>query len=117
MKRPLSAIIKEMVLTILRRPGAPPSAEAAHAALLLAHIAWNRRTDSEAPDYRLMLGEFEASNPNLWDELKSTDPASFIIGMINAISLSAACVGTTFPLNGCEGSPDFAAAPSRLLMW
>lgn len=78
MKRPLSAIIKAMAFTILRRPEAPPSAEAAHAALLLAHIAWNRRTDSRAPDYRLMLGEFEASNPNLWDELTSTDPDELI---------------------------------------
>lgn len=78
MTRPLSAIIKEMASTILRRPEAPPSSEAAHAALLLAHIAWNRRNDTQTPDYRPMLGEFEASNPSLWDELKSTDPDELI---------------------------------------
>lgn len=78
MTRPLSAIIKEMAFTILRRPEAPPSSEAAHAALLLAHIAWNRRSDSQTLDYRPMLREFEASNPNLWDGLKSTDPDELI---------------------------------------
>ncbi len=78
MKRPLSAIIKEMAFTVLRRPEAPPSSEAAHAALLLAHIAWNRRSDSQTPDYRSMLREFETSNPSLWDELKSSDPDELI---------------------------------------
>lgn len=78
MKRPLSAIIKEMAFTVLRRPGAPPSTEAAHTALLLAHIAWNRPTDTRTPDYRQMLSEFEASNPDLWDELTSNDPDELI---------------------------------------
>jgi hypothetical protein len=78
MDRPLSAIIKDMAFTVLRRPDATPSSEAAHAALLFAHIAWNRRTDSATPDYRHMLGEFEASNPRLWDELTSRDPDELI---------------------------------------
>jgi hypothetical protein len=46
MKRPLSAIIKEMAFTVLRRPEAPPSTETAHTALLLAHIGWNRPIDT-----------------------------------------------------------------------
>lgn len=78
MKRPLSAIIKEMAFTVLRRPEAVPSSEAAHAALLLAHIAWNRRSDRGTPHYRPMLSEFEASNPALWEELKSADPEELI---------------------------------------
>ena len=78
MRRPLSAIMKDMAFTILRRPEAVPSSEAAHAALLLAHLAWNRRVDTRMPDYRPMLGDFEASNPNLWAELISTDPEALI---------------------------------------
>lgn len=62
----------------LRRPEAVPSSEAAHAALLFAHIAWNRCADTERPDYRPILSEFEESNPHLWDELKSADPEELI---------------------------------------
>lgn len=77
MKRPLSAI-KDMAFRVLRRPEAPPSSEAAHAALLLPHIAWNGRADTRRPDYRPMPTEFEASNPNPWQELKSADPEELI---------------------------------------
>ncbi len=75
MRRPLSAIIKELLLTIFNQPEAVPSSEAAHAALLFAHVAWNRSGTAGTPDvgYRPMLREFEASNPRLWDELKSSD--------------------------------------------
>ena len=73
--RPLSEIIKKMACTLLKRPKAVPSTEAAHAALLLAHVAWNQTVSIEAPrpNYRQMLREFESSNPNLWDELTSSD--------------------------------------------
>jgi hypothetical protein len=70
--------MKEMAFTVLRRPEVLPP-EAAHTALLLAHIAWNRRTDNQTPDYRPMLKEFDASNPNLWNELKSADPDELIV--------------------------------------
>ena len=74
-KRPLSAIIKEMAVAALRQPKAAPSSEAAHAALLFAHVAWNQAGPVGAPgaDYRPMLRDFEASNPRLWNELKSSD--------------------------------------------
>lgn len=78
MKRPLSAIIKEMAFGVLRRPEVPPSSEAAHAVLLFAHIAWNRRADSRTPDYHAMPGELEASNPKQWEELTSADPDELI---------------------------------------
>jgi hypothetical protein len=54
MRRPLSAIIKEMSLTIFGHPEAVPSSEAAHAALLLAHVAWNRSRAIATPsvDFR-----------------------------------------------------------------
>ena len=83
MRRPLSAIIKEMSLTVLCEPDLVPSSEAAHAALLFAHIAWNRATDLKArsPDYRSLLRQFEASNPALWNELKSSDPEALVAGL------------------------------------
>lgn len=75
MRRPLSEIIKKMACAVASQPEAEPSFEAAHAALLFAHVAWNRAAGFGAPDpdYRPMLREFEASNPRLWDELKSSD--------------------------------------------
>ena len=80
MRRPLSAIIKEMSLTVLCEPDLVPSSEAAHAALLFAHVAWNRATDlkTPSPDYRSLVRQFEASNPGLWNELKSSDAEALV---------------------------------------
>ena len=74
-RRPLSELIKKLACTVLKRPKAVPSTEAAHAALLLAHVAWNQTVTLEATrlSHRPMLREFEASNPNLWNELTSCD--------------------------------------------
>lgn len=76
----LSAIIQEMAMTLLRRPDSPPSSEAAHAALLFAHVAWNKALgDEDARDnYRLVLSELEDHNPALWNEFKSTDHREII---------------------------------------
>ena len=80
MRRPLSAIIKDMSLTVLCEPDLVPSPEAAHAALLFSHIAWNQATGLRAPmpDYRQLIREFESSNPDLWTELTSSDGAALI---------------------------------------
>ncbi len=66
---------------MLKRPKAVPSTEAAHAALMLAHVAWNQTAVVEAPrpDYGPMLREFQTSNPELWEELISSD-AEVLIG-------------------------------------
>jgi hypothetical protein len=84
MRRPLSAIIKEMSLTIFNQPDTVPSSEAAHAALLFAHVAWNRSVVIGSPgvNYRPMLREFEASNPRLWDELKSSDAEALVTELV-----------------------------------
>ena len=70
-----------MACAVLSRPEAVPSSEAAHAALLFAHIAWNRAAAVGAPgaNYSPMLREFEGSNPRLWNELKSADAEALII--------------------------------------
>jgi hypothetical protein len=79
----LSEIMKEMAWTVLRDP-AQPSSEAAHAALLLAHVAWNRSLGEEvsAASYRQVLARLEESFPPLWRELKGTDPEKMIESLV-----------------------------------
>ena len=80
MRRPLSEIIKEMSCLLLTDPARVPSSEAAHASLLFAHTAWERATRPKipGPDYRPLLRQFEASNPALWNELKSADAEALV---------------------------------------
>jgi len=84
MTRALSDILKEMACTVLAQPEAEPSSEAPHAALLFAHVAWNRAVASEAPgvDYRFVLRQFEVSNPRLWNELRSSDAEALITELV-----------------------------------
>jgi hypothetical protein len=74
----------EMSCTVLSQPEAVPSSEAAHAALLFAHVAWNRAAapGERGPDYRPMLREFEVSNQHLWKELKSSDAEALITELV-----------------------------------
>ena len=37
----MSAIVKDMAMTLLKSRDSVPSGEAAHAALLFVHVAWN----------------------------------------------------------------------------
>jgi hypothetical protein len=73
--RKLSEIMKEMSETLLRSPRRVPSAEAAHVALLFAHVAWNESVglDHTRDGYRNVWEAIEAENPVLWDEFKSND--------------------------------------------
>jgi len=101
-----------MSCAVLSQPEAEPSAEAAHAALLFAHVAWNRAAvfGARGPDYRPMLREFEASNPRLWDELKSSDAEALVteLAASNRHTILtttgtwwyAACAATTCTSNG-----------------
>lgn len=62
----------EMAKTLLKDP-IDPSNEAAHAALLFAHIAWNKANgikDIFYKWYRKVLEEFEYFNQDLWDEFR-----------------------------------------------
>lgn len=79
MKQKLSEIMKEMAQTVLRNP-ISPSSEAAHAALLFAHIAWNRFLGATGSniDYKPLLEEFETSNPLFWKELRSDNSEKII---------------------------------------
>lgn len=72
MIKKMSAIMLEMAKTLLK-DFIDPSSEAAHAALLFAHVAWNEANgikDISYKWYKKVLKEFEYSNPDLWDEFK-----------------------------------------------
>jgi hypothetical protein len=82
--RKLSEVMKEMAETLLRKPSADPSSEAAHAALLIANITWNECVgiDHARKGYLLALEEFEASRPTLWNECHSRDIDVMIDGLV-----------------------------------
>jgi len=72
MIKKMSEIILEMAIMLLKDP-VNPSSEAAHAALLFAHAAWNKANGTKDISYgwyRKVLKEFEHSNPDLWGEFK-----------------------------------------------
>ena len=74
----MSEIMKELALMSFRNPQAIPSAEAAHAALLFAQVAWNRTLGHDSQDYKEILKVFLRSKPNLWSELISHDAEELI---------------------------------------
>ena len=84
MTKKLSDIMKEMAEAILVDPAGDFSDEAAHAALLLAHIAWNRSVSASQAtvDCHAVLHELEASNPALWSELRDDDPERLVAEMV-----------------------------------
>jgi len=71
----LSAIIVELAETVLVRPGHAVCDEAAHAALLLAHVAWNREIREDGPptrkQYETLLKRFAKSNRAFVKDLRS----------------------------------------------
>ncbi|WP_300458641.1 hypothetical protein [Desulfobacula sp.] len=81
----MSDILKEMALTVLKEPYAIPSSEAAHAALLLSHAAWNRSIGQifHDKDCQPILQEFEKSRPGFWSELKTKDWKSLVDDLMN----------------------------------
>ena len=74
----LSAIIKRIAMKMLKKTKKPPSSEAAHAALLLTHLGWNRALGYPEFEYEYLLESFEAERPSFWQELKSNDPEYLI---------------------------------------
>ncbi len=73
----LSAIIIEMAETVLARPGNMVCDEAAHVALLLAHVAWNREIQAHGlptrKQYEALLKEFAKSNREFVKDLRGHD--------------------------------------------
>ena len=78
--RKMSEVLLELAMSVFRDPAATPSYEAACAALLLAHVAWNQELlpESPMPKYKAILREFEKDRPKLRDELLSPRPERLI---------------------------------------
>ena len=72
MKNKLSEFVLKLALTIFRDPKIAPTSEAALAALLFVHVAWNRSLgENDAHiNYKSILQNFENLNPSLRNEFK-----------------------------------------------
>jgi len=84
-KKKMSQILKEMAMTLLKDPGAIPSSEAGHVALLLSHVAWNRAIGEAFTDAacRKILKELEQSRPSLWNEFTTKDWKAMVEDLIS----------------------------------
>ena len=84
-QKKMSDIFKEMAMTVLKNPNSIPSSEAAHAALLLSHVAWNRSIGEgfNHKDCEQLLRQFEKAQPNFWKELKSRNWESLVDDLIS----------------------------------
>ena len=82
----MSKVILALAEQALVQPTERSSREAVAAALLLAHVAWNRAVDPLGGDqvgyYRKVLGALEAENPNCLRELKATDCEAIIQDLV-----------------------------------
>lgn len=83
-RKEMSAILKEMALTTLVNPHAIPSSEAAAAALLLSHVAWQRANGDIFVDsaYEAALAEIQGERPDLWREFRSPDASKLISDLV-----------------------------------
>jgi hypothetical protein len=87
----MSEALRRIAEMSFRDPEARPSSEAAHAALLFAHVGWNRALGFGVDGYEVILRQFVESRPQLWSELRSSDPHVLIEAAYDAkLSLYAA---------------------------
>lgn len=80
----MSAILKEMALTVLVHPESVPSSEAKAAALLLSHVAWQRANGHSFPErmYARALADMQKARPDLRNELTSSDAEGMIAELV-----------------------------------
>jgi hypothetical protein len=82
----MSKLVLALAEQVLVQPTEKSSREAVAAALLLAHVAWNRAVDPLGGDqvgyYREVLGALEAENPKCLQELKATDREALIQDLV-----------------------------------
>ena len=82
----MSKLVLALAEEVLVQPTEKSSREAVAAALLLAHVAWNRAVDPLGGDqvgyYRKVLGALEAENPKCRGELKATDCEALIQDLV-----------------------------------
>ena len=84
--RKMSVVLRGLAERLLAQPSEKTSAEGVAAALLLAHVAWNRAVDPLGGDqvghYRKGLAALKAENPKYPRELKSTDAEAMISELV-----------------------------------
>ena len=82
----MSKLVLALAEQVLVQPTEKSSREAVAAALLLAHVAWNRAVDPLGGDqigyYQKVLGALEAENPKCLRELKTTDCEALIQDLV-----------------------------------
>lgn len=84
-RRKMSKILREMSERLPKIPRSVQSSEAAHVALMFAHIAWNEALGLGGPreTYRAAWKMIEAENPEMWSEFKSKDVESMIDKLVD----------------------------------
>ena len=82
----MSKVILALAEQALAQPTEKSSREAVAAALVLAHVAWNRAVDPLGGDqighYRKVLRALQAENPKCLRELKATDCEAMIQDLV-----------------------------------
>ena len=75
----MSEMLKEMSERLLRNPDGA-SSEAAHVALMFAHIAWNETVGlgDDRSGFSSAWETIEADNPEMWSDFKSHDVDAMI---------------------------------------
>ena len=83
----MSKVLLGLAERLLAQPAAKTSSEGCAAALLPAHVAWNRAVDPLGGDqvgqYRKALAVFKAENPKCLQELKSADCEAMIQELVD----------------------------------
>jgi len=78
----MSKVLLSLAERLLAQPVEKTSSEGAAAALLLAHVAWNRTVDPLVADhvghYRKLIAAFKAENPKCLKELTGTNCEAMI---------------------------------------
>ena len=82
----MSVVLLELAEHALSQPAARSSREAVAAALLLAHVAWNRAVDffggDQTGEYRKVLKALRRENSGCLQELKSRDHEALISQLV-----------------------------------
>lgn len=82
----LSGVLLELAEHALSQPAARSSREGVAAALLLAHVAWNRAVDlfggDQTGEYRKVLTALRRENPGFLQELRSGDYEALISQLV-----------------------------------
>jgi hypothetical protein len=77
----MSDVLMRLAMTLLKEPPVQ-SPEAAHAALLMAHIGWNHALGHPKLSYDALIQRLQASNPDMWSEFHTRDCDAMIESIV-----------------------------------